>query len=49
MKVRSEMCMVLGWGGMGWGRVGREDGKKGLESLDLARVLGVRGLPTGQR
>lgn len=42
--MRSETYMVWGWGG-----VGREVGKKGLEGLDLSRVLGVRGLPTGQR
>lgn len=41
--MRSEMFMV--WE---WGRVGRKAGKKGLEGLDLSRVLGVRGLPTGQ-
>lgn len=31
-----------------WGAVEREAGKKDLEGLDLSRILGVRGLPTGQ-
>lgn len=43
VEVRSEVCMLWGWGG-----VGREGGKKGLEGLDLSRVLGARSLPTGQ-
>lgn len=43
MEEKSEIFIVWGWGG-----VGRKARKKGLEGLDLSRVLGVRGLPTCQ-